>query len=164
MQRSACFTTPKADCGLLEGVMRAELLERGELVEEVVTLAESKRNAIFEMVVSVISKAGLNSTVSNGGPARSSDAKADCGLLEGVMRAELLERGELVEEVVTLAEVKGGREGLLLGRVKAERDIRDGRLCDFQSGIEQHRVERFVCGFSPAVALAVGLARSSTKR
>ncbi|KAG0661865.1 hypothetical protein C6P46_003756 [Rhodotorula mucilaginosa] len=39
------FTTPKADCGLLEGVMRAELLERGELVEEVVTLAEVKEAA-----------------------------------------------------------------------------------------------------------------------
>lgn len=35
--------------------------------------AEGKRNAIFEMVVSVISKAGLNSTVSNGESAESSD-------------------------------------------------------------------------------------------
>lgn len=37
------FITPKTDCGLLEGVMRAELLERGELVEGVVTLAEVKK-------------------------------------------------------------------------------------------------------------------------
>lgn len=39
------FTTPKTDCGLLQGVMRAELLERGELVEGIVTLAQVKEAA-----------------------------------------------------------------------------------------------------------------------
>lgn len=39
------FTTPRTECGLLEGVMRAELLERGEVVEGIVTLAEVKEAA-----------------------------------------------------------------------------------------------------------------------
>lgn len=46
------FITPKTDCGLLEGVMRAELLEKGELVEGVVTLAEVKEAAKVSNILS----------------------------------------------------------------------------------------------------------------
>ncbi|CEQ38794.1 SPOSA6832_00241 [Sporobolomyces salmonicolor] len=39
------FITPRADCGLLEGVQRAELLEKGEVVEGVVTVEEVRKAA-----------------------------------------------------------------------------------------------------------------------
>ncbi|GAA5837261.1 hypothetical protein JCM9279_005633 [Rhodotorula babjevae] len=42
---SAPFVTPRAECGLLEGVMRAELLERGEVQEGCVTVEEVKAAA-----------------------------------------------------------------------------------------------------------------------
>lgn len=42
---SPIYITPKTECGLLEGVMRAELLEKGEIVEGVLKL-EDVRNAI----------------------------------------------------------------------------------------------------------------------
>ncbi|GAA6063922.1 hypothetical protein JCM10212_003540 [Sporobolomyces blumeae] len=42
---SAEYVTPRRECGLLEGVQRAELLERGEIDEGVVTVEEVKRAA-----------------------------------------------------------------------------------------------------------------------
>ncbi|KPV78161.1 uncharacterized protein RHOBADRAFT_40705 [Rhodotorula graminis WP1] len=42
---SAPFITPTAECGLLEGVMRAELLERGEVCEGRVSVDEVKTAA-----------------------------------------------------------------------------------------------------------------------
>ncbi|GAA5871935.1 hypothetical protein JCM3774_000733 [Rhodotorula dairenensis] len=42
---TAPFTTPKTDCGLLEGVMRAELLARGEVKEGNVKLAQVEEAA-----------------------------------------------------------------------------------------------------------------------
>ncbi|GJN92149.1 hypothetical protein Rhopal_005179-T1 [Rhodotorula paludigena] len=39
------FVTPRSECGLLEGVMRAELLERREVVEGVVTVEQVKEAA-----------------------------------------------------------------------------------------------------------------------
>lgn len=40
---AAPFVTPRASSGLLEGVQRAELLEKGEVVEGVVTVDEVKK-------------------------------------------------------------------------------------------------------------------------
>ncbi|TNY21672.1 para-aminobenzoate synthase, subunit I [Rhodotorula diobovata] len=40
MEDEAPFVTPRRECGLLEGVMRAELLESGQVVEGVVTVDE----------------------------------------------------------------------------------------------------------------------------
>ncbi|GAA5895824.1 hypothetical protein JCM5296_006676 [Sporobolomyces johnsonii] len=42
------FITPRTDCGLLEGVQRAELLEKGEVVEGVVTIDEVRKAAEAE--------------------------------------------------------------------------------------------------------------------
>ncbi|GAA6002739.1 hypothetical protein JCM10207_007652 [Rhodosporidiobolus poonsookiae] len=39
---SAPYITPRSSCGLLEGVQRAELLEKGEIVEGVVTVQQLK--------------------------------------------------------------------------------------------------------------------------
>lgn len=39
------FVTPRTECGLLEGVMRAELLERREVIEGVVTVEQVKEAA-----------------------------------------------------------------------------------------------------------------------
>ncbi|GAA6043244.1 hypothetical protein JCM8097_008482 [Rhodosporidiobolus ruineniae] len=40
---AAPFVTPRASCGLLEGVQRTELLDQGEVVEGVVTVDEVKK-------------------------------------------------------------------------------------------------------------------------
>ncbi|BGP44483.1 hypothetical protein JCM10450v2_000297 [Rhodotorula kratochvilovae] len=43
--RDTSWVTPAASCGLLEGVMRAEMLERGQIVEGVVTVEEVREAA-----------------------------------------------------------------------------------------------------------------------
>jgi 4-amino-4-deoxychorismate lyase len=40
---STPYTTPRTSCGILEGVQRAELLEKGEIVEGVVRVDEVKQ-------------------------------------------------------------------------------------------------------------------------
>jgi 4-amino-4-deoxychorismate lyase len=37
---SSPYITPRTSCGILEGVQRAELLEKGEIIEEVVRVEE----------------------------------------------------------------------------------------------------------------------------
>ncbi|ORY90059.1 hypothetical protein BCR35DRAFT_287252 [Leucosporidium creatinivorum] len=39
------FVTPASSCGLLEGVKRAELLEKGDLIEDVITVEQIKEAA-----------------------------------------------------------------------------------------------------------------------
>ncbi|KWU46782.1 D-aminoacid aminotransferase-like PLP-dependent enzyme [Rhodotorula sp. JG-1b] len=55
------FITPRTECGLLEGVMRAELLERGELVEGVVTLTEVKEATEVRNLLLMASRAYIAS-------------------------------------------------------------------------------------------------------
>ena len=47
------LVTPPVDCGLLPGVFRAELIERGEIRERVVTLEELSRAEEIFLVNSV---------------------------------------------------------------------------------------------------------------
>ncbi|GAA5934591.1 hypothetical protein JCM10213_002023 [Rhodosporidiobolus nylandii] len=42
---AAFFVTPSSSCGLLEGVQRADLLEKGEVVEGVIKVDEMKKTA-----------------------------------------------------------------------------------------------------------------------
>ena len=43
-----------------------------------------------------------------------------CGLLAGTLRAELLARGELVEQVITIDELRGSPRVLLLNSVRGQ--------------------------------------------
>jgi para-aminobenzoate synthetase/4-amino-4-deoxychorismate lyase len=45
-----------------------------------------------------------------------------CGLLNGTYRAELLDRGEIIEEVVSLSELKGAEKIFLINSVRKWRE------------------------------------------
>jgi para-aminobenzoate synthetase/4-amino-4-deoxychorismate lyase len=53
VERDGKRVTPPVRCGLLAGTMRADLLDRGEIIEETVTVDELERSSRFWLINSV---------------------------------------------------------------------------------------------------------------